>query len=405
MGGVQSSRLPLFCLLVLAFTSMVAARPVKAETLVVLSLKNNSAYSDVNWVGDSIAETLRDELNSSGQIVVSREQLEEGLKRLGLRPGAPYTKATLIKLGQTLGADSIIYGGYDLHLPAGETQLKKGVIEINSHSIDLRKSRDGHEITESGNLTELSRLEEHLSYQYASALQPGGWTAEQFVTPAKLIRVDAKESYIRGLLSAGPEQRLKWLQQAVALEPGYGSAQFELGRLYLSRNEFKLAKQCLEKVPPASPDYSAARFRMGLASFEAADYNAAATYFREVSAKVPLSEVFNNLGVAESRLSQPRAVEDLKKAVEGDPNDPLYSYNLGLVLYKAGRFDEAAGALKASPPVAPDDHEGIVLRERVQEKTPYTSATGRGLGPERLKENFDETAFRILRAVLDSSRP
>ncbi len=404
MGGVVSLRLPPFLLLVLATPNILAARPAEAATLVVLPLKNNSTYQDVNWVGDSIAETLRNELNSSGQIVISREEVEEAQKRLSLRSGVLYTKATLIKLGQTLGADNIIYGGYDVHLAAGQIQLNKGVIEITSKSIDLRKSRDGNEINETGNLTELSRLEEHLSYQYASLFQPGKWTAEQFVAPSKLIRVDAKESYIRGLLSTVPEQKLKWLQQAVALEPGYAAAQFELGKLYLSRKDFKLAQECFARVSASSPNYSAARFRMGLASFEALDYNAAANYFREVSVKVPLSEVFNNLGASESRLSQPKAVEDLKKAVEGDPNDPVYSYNLGLVLYKAGRFDEAANALKPLAS-APDDHDGAVLRQRVNEKTPYSSANSHGLGPERLKENFDETAFRMLRAMLDSSKP
>lgn len=405
MGGVQSWRLPLFLLVVVVTVTALASAAMGPATLVVLPLKNNSAYPDVTWVGDSVAETLRSELNSAGQIVLSRDEVEEGLKRLNLRPGAPYTKATLIKIGQTLGADNIVYGRYDVRLPSGETQLKKGVIEITSHSIDLRKSRDGHEITETGNLTELSRLEEHLSYQYASELQPGVWNVDHFIAPGKLIRLDAKESYIRGLLAGTPEQKLKWQQQAVALEPGYASAQFELGKLYLSRKDFKLAQDWLGKVPPTSPDFSAARFRMGLGSFQAADYNAAANYFKEVSMKVPLSEVFNNLGASESRLNQPRAIEDLKKAVEGDQNDPVYSYNLGLALYKAGRFDEAAIALRPLATVAPGDREGTALRERVEQKTPYTSGSTRGIGTERLKENFDETAFRILRAVLNTPKP
>jgi tetratricopeptide (TPR) repeat protein len=403
MGGVLFLRLPLFLPLFFAASSALAV--TATSTLVVLPLRNNSAYPDVSWVGDSVAETMRSELNSAGQIVLSRDEVEGAMKRLSLRSGAPYTKATLVKLGQTLGADHIIYGGYDVHLSSGETQLKKGIIEITSHSIDLRKSRDGHEITETGNLTELSRLEEHLSYQYASALQPGVWTADHFVAPAKLIRLDAKESYVRGLLATTPQQKLKWLQQAVALDPGYASAQFELGKLYLYRKDFKLAQDWLGKVPATSSDYSAARFRMGLASYAAADYSAAAAYFREVSTKVPLSEVFNNLGAAESRLNQPRAVEDLKKAVEGDPNDPVYSYNLSLALYKEGRFDEAAISLKALASVTPDDREGLVLRDRVEQKTPYSSASGRGLGGERLKGNFDETAFRMLRAMLSPAKP
>jgi tetratricopeptide (TPR) repeat protein len=404
MGSVQFWRFPFFFVFIVCFL-FPGTTPLTAATLVVLSLKNNSSYSGVNWVGESIAETLRSELNSAGQIAVSREETEEGMLRLSLRPGAPFTKATLIKLAQKLGAERVIYGSYDIHLPTGETELRKGAIEIISHSIDLGKARDGDEITESGNLSELSRLEEHLSFQYAVVLQPGKWTAEQFVAPVKLIRLDAKESYIRGLLATGPEQKLKWLQQAVTLEPGYGSAAFELGKLYLTRKDFKPAQEWLGKVPATHPDYSGARFRMGLAAYEGADYRAAATYFREVSTTVPLSEVFNNLGSAESRLNQPGAVEDLKKAAEGDPNDQVYSYNLALALYKAGRYEEAAVPLAALAQRMPEDRELTVLRDRNEQKLPYNPMTSKGLGAERLKENFDETSFRMLRAMLGSSKP
>jgi tetratricopeptide (TPR) repeat protein len=400
MGDVQFRHLP-FCFLVSAIVSI----PAQSATLLILPFHNNSSYEDVNWIGKSIAETLYTELGSRGQIVLDRPALAEGLRRLTLRPDAHFTKATIIKLGQTMGADYVIYGEYDIHLTAGETQLRKSEISVTSHLIDLRKFREGQEVSESGNLAELSRLEEHLSFMYASMLLPdAGYKPEQFVSPDKLIRLDAKESYVRGLISTNTEQKIKWFQQASSLNRAYASPAFELGKLYLQRKDYRQATDWLSKVPVGHPSYMEARFKLGLAAYGAGDYRAAATYFKDVSQTIPLSEVFNNLGAAESRLNQPAAIEDFRRATDGDPSDVSYSFNLGLALYKAARYDEAADHLKTALKEAPQDREADSLLERVEQRELYTLTNGRPPGVERIKENFDETAFKELKAMLQPSK-
>jgi tetratricopeptide (TPR) repeat protein len=401
MGDVRFRHLPLFLLL-----AALASLRAQAATILVLPFQNNSSYEDLNWVGASIAETLYMELGSSGQIVIDRATLQEGFRRLTLRSGARFTKATIVKLGQTLGADYVIYGDYDIHLTAGETKLRNSDIAITSHLIDLRKFREGQVASESGNLAELSRMEEHLSFLYASTLQPGSnYQAEQFTTPDKLIRLDAKESYIRGLLSTNADQKIKWFEQASALNRAYASPAFELGKLYLQRKDFRQAQEWLLRVPSGHPRYPEARFKLGLATYGAADYRAAAGYFKEVSQTIPLGEVFNNLGAAENRMNQPAAVEDFRRAADADRADETYAFNLGLALYKAGRYDEATDALKTAVERIPEDREANSLLERAEQREPFQSANGRPPGVERLKEDFDETTFKELKAMLQPSKP
>jgi tetratricopeptide (TPR) repeat protein len=400
MGDVRFRRLP-----VLLILSALISLPAQSATLLILPFQNNSSYEDVNWIGKSITETLYTELGSRGQIVLDRTVLQEGLSRLTLRADARFTKATIIKLGQTLGADYVIYGEYDIHLRAGETKLNKSDISVTSHLIDLRKFREGQLVSESGNLAELSRMEEHLSFMYASMLQPeAGYQPEQFTTPDKLIRLDAKESYVRGLLSASTDQKIKWFEQASALNRSYASPAFELGKLYLRRKDFRQASDWLLKVPAGHPNYLEARFKLGLAAYGSADYRAAANYFKEVSQTVPLSEVYNNLGAAESRLNQAAAIEDFQRAAEGDPADFTYSFNLSLALYKAGRFEETMDRLKTLVERTPEDTEANSLLARAEQREPYAAANGRPPGVERIKENFDETAFKELKAMLQPSK-
>ncbi len=397
---MRFGRLPLFLLL-----TTLAALQAQSATLLILPFQNNSSYEDLNWIGTSIAETLYTELGSNGQIVLDRAKLLEGFHRLTLRSDARFTKATIIKLGQTLGADYVIYGDYGIRLTAGETKLRKSDISITSHLIDLRKFREGEVASESGNLAELSRMEEHLSFVYASTLHPeGGYKVEQFTTPDKLIRLDAKESYIRGLISTSSDQKIKWFEQASALNRAYASPAFELGKLYLQRKDFRQASEWLSRVPPSHPSYLEARFKLGLAAYGAADYRGAASYFKEVSQTIPLSEVYNNLGAAENRMNQAAAIEDFRRAADADRADATYSFNLGLALYKAGRYDEATDHLKTAVERVPEDREANSLLARAEQREPYAAANGRQAGVERIKENFDETTFKELKAMLQPSK-
>lgn len=385
----------LFCVSVLIFTSVA-----QSATVLVLRFHNTSRYPDLNWVGESIAETLRTELSGANQIVLDRESRAEAMRRLLIRPDAELTKATLIRLGQALDADYLGYGSYDANLPADDTQLKNSSIQVTARFIDLRKMHDGPEVSETGKLSELSRMEEHLAWQALKYLEPSAnLTADQFMAPQKLIRLDAEESYIRGLLSSNPDQQQKWFAQAAALDPHFSSPAFELGRLALERKEYSQAINWLQHIAPENPRYPEARFKMGLSAFAMADYTAASNYFHEVLKMFPLNEVYNNVGAAESELGLGIAIDDFRHALDGDQNDAMYLFNLGAALLKNNYFDEASKRLQAALARNPDDAEARSLLDRAQRREPVPSGTT-SLAPARVKPSFDETAFRQLKAML-----
>jgi tetratricopeptide (TPR) repeat protein len=394
MGDVQFRRLLFFPLFLLF------ARDARPATVLVVQFYNNSQFQDLNWVGESVAETLRGEFSAANQIVLERESLQEGMRHLSLRPDANFTKATLIRLGQSLDADYICYGSYEANLPSGVTELKESSVQLTAHYIDLRKLHDGPDIAETGKLADLSRLEEHLAWQSLKYLEPGAnLPLEQFLSPQKFIRLDAEESYVRGLLSSSTDQQQQWFLQAVALDPQFTRPAFELGKIYMQRRDYRQAVQWLQRVSPAHPRYGEARFYMGLSAYQTGDYNAAVNYFREVLKLFPMNEVYNNLGAAELQLNMPTALEDFRRALEGDPADTTYLFNLGTALLKANSFDEASTRLQAVLDRNPDDAEAQTLLDRAK-KREQVSAGAKPLAPERLKPNLDYTAFRQLKAML-----
>lgn len=384
---------------------LLPALPAFCATVLVLNFQNHSQYRDLNWVGESVAERLMIEYAAANQIVLDRSSRAEGMRRLSLRPDANFTKATLIRLGQTLDADYLCYGTYDATLPATSSQLKDSSVQISARFLDLRKMHDGPEASESGSLSELSRLEEHLAFTTLKYLDPKSqFTIDQFITPSKLIRVDAEESYVRGLLSASGDQQQKWFLQAEALDPHFSGPAFELGKLALTRKNYREALTWFQRINATDPRYPEARFKMGLSAYGLSDYTTAANYFRELVKTYPLNEVFNNLGAAEAQLKQPAAADDLRRAVDGDQNDAVYLFNLGAVLLANSRFEEAATRLQAVVDRNPKDTEAQALLTSAQSGESSQPDMKAGI-PQRLKVNFDTTVFRELKAMVQSKGP
>ena len=380
-------RVLLFCFLFVFLSS--AAQPA---TVLVLQFHNNSQYSDLNWVGESVAETVMDEFSAANQIVINRTSRANALRRLSLRPGAEFTKATLLKLGQAVDADYLCYGDYDVTLPSGVTELKNSSVQISAHFLDLRKMHEGPSFAEAGKLTELSRLEEHLAWESIHYLNPKSTLkVDQFLKPGKLIRLDAEESYIRGLMSTNQDQQQKWFMQAALIEPHFTGPVFELGKLALDRKQYAEALRWFERIPIDDPTYVEARFKMGISAYSMGDYSTAENYFREVSKSVPLGEVYNNLGASEYQLGQPAAADDLRRALEGDANDPTYLFNAAIVLLKQNKLDEASKRLHTLLDSHPNDTDARTLLAR---------SGNSALPPLRLKNTFNVTAFRQLKAVL-----
>lgn len=385
---------------VLAAGMFAFSLPVLPATVLVLPFHNNSQYPDLNWVGQSISETLKSEFGDHEEIVFDRDSVKKGLDQLSLRADASFTKATLIRLGQTLDADYICYGSYDASLPAGDTELKNSSVQVTSRFIDLRKLHEGPNVTEAGKLADLSRLEQHLAWEALKYLQPSqNLSLDQFLAPAKVVPLEAEESYIRGLLSNNKDQQQKWFAQALVLDPHFTSPAFELGTLYLSQRDYRQALRWFGQIPAADRRYPEARFKMGLSAYGVGDFNSAAAYFREVSKAFPMNEVFNNLAAAESQLGSPGAVDDFKRALDGDPNNPTYLFNLGLALLKNSSFDEAARRLQTVVDRKPNDAEARSLLVQAKAREPWAAAQ-KPAPAERLVSMFDATAFRQLKAMV-----
>ncbi len=404
-----------------AVLACVAMQTAAAETAVVIPFFNPSPARNLDWIGESIAEVIREAIGSRGVLTIDRSDLREAADRLGLRPQAALSDATVIKIGEALDAERVIFGTYRFTpAPAGSASpaasspgatsraVSRGSLRVAARVLDLRHMRETPEFVETGALEDLAVLEAHLAWRALAAIAPNLAPPEsEFRAMRAPIRLDAQENYVRGLL-APPDQQEKFFLQAARLDARFAHPAFQLGRIYSQRKEYRRAIGWLEKVPADDTHFREASFLLGLARFESNDFIGAQKAFQTIAATIPLGEVFNNQGAAENRRNLPQAVESFRKAVEADPNDPAYHFNAGYALWKRGEFNSAAVEFREVLERTPDDQTAALLLNRCVKRQGLAgirTEDARLQNLERLKTNYEERAYWQLKAVLEPKTP
>ena len=373
---------------------------VFAETTLVLPFFNHSKSPNLDWIGESIAESVGDSLASEGILVLNRVDRLEAYRRLSLRPGAELTHASILKIGDSLDAAMVIFGSYELTQPA--TAQSKGSVRIEARLVDLKRTRQGPVFSETGALEDLAALEVHLGWQALESLRPKRAPSEKdFVAARPPVRLDAVESYVRGLLATSAEQRHRFFTQAARLDEHYSQPCYQLGRIYWERKDYKIAAGWFQRVARTDPRYLESQFFLGLSRYYNGDFAGAEESFQLVASAMPLNEVFNNLGAAQDRRNNSAAaIDNFKKALEGDTADPDYHFNVGYAQLRLGQYAAAVESFRAALARNANDGEATSLLGRALKQEAPRPGDPKLEGRERVKTNYDEAAYRQLQAEL-----
>ena len=157
-----------------------------------------------------------------------------------------------------------------------------------------------------------------------------------------------------------------YFHKALKLNPGYTAAMVQLGRTYYDAHEYESAALWFARVPKDDPAAGEASFLLGLSEFYRGNFEKAFSAFNSLAARLPLTEVYNNMGVAEARRGRrAAAVEYFSKALNADPNDADYRFNLAVALFKNGDSAGAARQLREELQQRPTDGEAKSLLDMI----------------------------------------
>ena len=383
--------------LLLRFLPLLAASAglLGGQVFVVVPFANLSGGQNVDWIGESLSEAIRETLVRSDVPVVSRDEREEMSRHLALKPFSQPTKATSMRLALALGAHRLLHGEFNVAWDSDSEAPSSGRLTVTARVIELDRMSQGPEWREEGAMTDLGRLQRQLAWKMLQYAAPAKASSKaEFEKQYPATRLDAIESYIRGLLSASPEQKHRLFAQAVRLDPEFSQACYQIGLMLWEENRYRSAMEWLERVKPGDACYLEAGFLLGVSRFHAGDYEGALAAFDEVRKRLPVAMVFNNLGVVLFRMNDPGAVGYLRRAAEEEPEAADYQFNLGYVLWRQGEIDAAAEFLGAAVEIDPLDSEAADLLERCRNQSSPRRGDLSSGGLERLNDNLGEIVYR-----------
>jgi tetratricopeptide (TPR) repeat protein len=318
----------------------------------VVPLEDTGHEARLHWLGEASAVLLADELNARGVAAFTRAERVRAFEELHLPPAASLSRATIIKVGELLGASEVV---------AGTFAVSGDELKIAAHAIRIDAGRIEPDATERGPLPHLFTLVERVAERLLPETS-GPPTAKREPRPP----LDAFESYIKGLVADSPAAQASFLETAIKQYPGYERA----------------ALAAVKSIPAASTRSLTARFLAGVSLLNLKRYDEAFDTFKALADELPQAPkekhgapIFNNLGVVQLRRGstpQTGATYYLTKAADADPGDPDYQFNLGYAYVLDGNNDGSIYWLKEAVrrnPADADAHYVLAIALRASGST------------------------------------
>jgi tetratricopeptide (TPR) repeat protein len=330
---------------VLLLAAIAAAAPQgtgldtpSAGRILVMPFENTAREGRLIWLTEASAVLLADDLNALGAGAFTRDERQAAFDRLQVPPTATLTDATVIRIAQLVGASNVI---------VGSLQGENGALVVRARSIALEAGRVTIDVTERGALFDVferiaARVVPALKLTTATSATPSAGSERHPPLPVF-------ENYIKGLMAQTPPTAVKFLEAALAAQPGFDRAKLALWDVHSEQGDHARALAAVESVRADSAQSRRARFLAGLSQIELKKYDDAFASFSALtsSALGPVSPAaFNNLGVVQLRRGASaqtgRPTYYFTKAAEADPGESDYCFNLGYAYWEER---DASGAL------------------------------------------------------------
>jgi tetratricopeptide (TPR) repeat protein/TolB-like protein len=368
------------------------ATAVRGRILLVLPFDNRTGQPSLDWIREAAPEILSARFGSAGFAPMSRADRMYALDHLGLPQQFQPSRASSLKLAQTLDADSIVVGSY---------RTEGSGIVAEGQVVDVPRLRMSGVVTARGDIHDLIAVLDSLAWKLTRVMDPKFNVAQEtFVAAGAGLRLDAFEQYIRGISEPDQQERLRHLKQAVGLSPSFGPAWMATGREDFNSQKYEEAAAAFAKVSRDDPDALEAGFYRGLSLLFSGSYAKAEEAFSGVARILPLAEVLNNQGVATSRQGHD-GTSLFVQAAAADPNAADYHFNLALSLKRHGTEAGAMNELSQCLKLRPNDVEAqqLLAAWKAPKAAPDANASAEPL--ERIVRTFDARAFRQAALMMD----
>lgn len=303
------------------------AQTAPAARILVVPFENTGREPRLVWFGEAAALLLADDLNARGMPAFTRAERVRAFDALHLPVAAALSRATVIKVGQMLGASEVIWGSY---------RLDGDDLVVDAMSIRIDVGRLQPRVTERGPLADFFSLFERLSGRLANGVA-------RKAPPVAHPPPGAFESYIKGLLAESAATQATFFEAAIRDYRYFDRARLALWDVRNEQGDHAAALAAVKGVPENSPLWRRAQLRAGVSLLEQQQYTEASATFMglldpailKTTAPPPaeVAPILNNLGIVQMRrgvtADAGSAAYYLTRAADADPDEEDVQFNLG----------------------------------------------------------------------------
>lgn len=324
-----------------------AAAQTAPALQLVIPFENTTREPRGYWLSEGSAVILTDDLIALGVPAITRDDRLRTFERLRVPNAASVSYATMIRLGQVVGAEQIIVGTFE---------VRGTFLAVKARTIRLDTGRMSPEIVELGTLNDLFAVYGRVAQRIVPGSPVSAEEMEQGHPP-----LAAFEQYIKGVLAEAPATQISFLTQALRLAPTFHRARIALWSAHTEQGEHQQALSVVRQVPEDERLARQARFLGAVSMLHLAQYQTAFNAFTELNRVTADPALLNNLGIVQLRRSAAapggRAVSYFGEAVKLDGNDSDLFFNLGYAYWLSRDTQGAINWLREAVRRNPADDE------------------------------------------------
>jgi tetratricopeptide (TPR) repeat protein/TolB-like protein len=344
---------------ILIATTFLSAVPALAQSavgstrIIVMPFESTERDPRLVWLSEASAVLISENLRTYGFAALSREERVRAFHDLNLPPDASLSEASVIRVGQLVGASDVI---------TGSLRISGMDLTVDARRIRLDTGRIQQEVHERGPLRDLFAVHDRVTRSLMGGAAASIPSAVGAGGAAGAPPLEAFEQFIKGLVAEQPSRQVRFLQAALTAYPAYDRPRLSLWDAYTEQGDHAKALAMVQGVPASSRLNRLARFRAALSLIELKRLDDAFTTLKALLDEQPTPPIYNTLGVVQLRRSLAGAgaagagagsgasgvtpqtgkpTYYFTKASEADPDESDYFFNLGYA-YWADKDTQAA---------------------------------------------------------------
>ena len=193
---------------------------VFGNVISVTGFRNNTSNSEVDWIGESIADNITSDLvRISSLNIVNRKDLKKILQEQKFQHSGLVDLEKSVEIGEMAGATKLIAGDYS---------VVSGELRINVNYLDVESGITEKSISKSGKLKDLFYIQNLLVLDLLKALNIGASELEEMkISQLETEDFDAIENNYKGVLAVDNQkikEAIEYFEKAVIIDPYYKNA-------------------------------------------------------------------------------------------------------------------------------------------------------------------------------------